>query len=388
MRHSLLPALALLAACNRGTPERAASPGEAPATAAPIERTDSGATGRVVLSAEAERTAGIATMAARLAEEAPVAGWLTVPGQIEADPARVVLVSPRVGGRLERLDAVVGERVEAGQVVAQLNSPAYITAQGDYQLALQRAEALGATADSTGARALADAARRRLILAGATDADVAHLARGEPPDPLLPIRAPTGGSLVEQGALAGSAVEPGTMIFRLVDLSEVDVVADVPERELQQLRLGQRATVTLAALPGVRFTGIIERIRDELDPTTRTIDAILHVRNPRGQLRPGMFATVELGRASGTGAAPGGVVIPESAVLMDGDARIVFVAAGPHTFQRREVLIAPFGSVADVAPADRRVLVTAGLEAGELVVTAGAFTLKSELAKAAFADVE
>lgn len=392
--------VALLTACDRGIPARSVpgQPDAAAAIATPPERVDSSAAGRVVLSAEAERTAGVLTTLARREGAASTAGWLTVPGQIEADPARVSLISPRVGGRLERLDAVVGQRVVAGQAVAHLYSPAFMTAQGDYQLALQRADALGRTADSTGARALAGAARRRLLLAGATEDDVERLARGEPPRPLLAIRAPANGSLVEQGALAGSAVEPGTMLFRLVDLSEVDVVADVPERELQQLRLGQRATVTLAALPGVRYPGVVERIRDELDPTTRTIDAILHVRNPRGQLRPGMFATVELGVAAGTSALPDGarheersdvvVSIPESAVLMDGARRIVFVQVAPHTFERRAVDIMPLGSQEDVAPVDRRVLVTSGLQAGEAVVTTGAFTLKSEIAKAAFAEDE
>lgn len=388
MRVPLFVCATLLAACDRGKPDVTPAERQPAAVAMAPERADSAVPSRVVLSTEAERTAGIATAAARREGGGDVAGWLTVPGQIEADPARVSLISPRVGGRLERLDAVVGQRVSAGQVVAQLYSPAYMTAQGDYQLALERAQALGATADSTGARALAAAAKRRLMMAGATEEDAARLARGESPQPLLPVRAPSNGSLVEQGALAGSAVEPGTMLFRLVDLSEVDVVADVPERELQQLRIGQRATVTIAALPGTRFTGVIERIRDELEPTTRTIDAILHVRNPRGQLRPGMFATVELGVAAGTSALPRGVSIPESAVLMDGAQRVVFVATAPRTFERRVVVIVPLGSLDNVTPANRRVLVTSGLAVGEDVVTTGAFTLKSELAKAAFAEDE
>ena len=101
-----------------------------------------------------------------------------------------------------------------------------------------------------------------------------------------------------------------------------------------------------------------------------------------------MFATVELGVAAGTSALPGGVSIPESAVLMDGAERIVFVATAPSTFERRVVVMAPLGSRSDVPPADRRVLVTSGLAAGEDVVTTGAFTLKSELAKAAFAEDE
>ena len=180
MRLHILFFAGLMAACNRGTGDRpAATTRDSAAVAPPVMQADSAMVGRVVLSAEAERTAGIAIAAARAEQAAAVAGWLTVPGQIEADPARVSLISPRVGGRLERLDAVVGQRVTAGQVVAQLYSPAWMTAQGDYQLALERAEALGHTADSTGARALAAAAKRRLIMAGATEAGRGRGSRAE-----------------------------------------------------------------------------------------------------------------------------------------------------------------------------------------------------------------
>jgi RND family efflux transporter MFP subunit len=379
----------LLIACSEG-PRAADAPTVADtvvARAPEVAPADSGTT-RVTLSAEAMRTAGITLEAARAERAGSVAGWLTVPGQIEADPARVALISPRIAGRLERLDVVVGERVKAGESVGLLWSPAFQTAQSDYLLSARRARDLAGTADSTGATALALSAARRLTALGASAEDLARLDRGEPPASGLVLRAPFAGSLMEQGAVVGQAVEPGTMIFRLVDLSEVDVVADVPERALPQLRVGQRASVTLAAYPATRFEGVVERIRDELDPGTRTVDAILHVRNSRGQLRPGMFATVELGVVAGGTALPTGVSIPEAAVLMDGPGRIVFVATGERTFERREVQLQPIGSPEAPSQSERRILVTHGLDAGERVVVRGAFTLKSELGKAAFGEDE
>lgn len=373
----------LASACGREKPapraEEVPPSAEAPAAESP------GAPGRVVLTESAMRTAGITVEAARVEGAGRVAGWMAVPGQIEADPARVAVISPRTAGRLERLDAVVGDRVAAGQAVAVVWSAAFQAAQVEFQLALRRAAAMKTTADSSGTAALAAAARRRLLGLGASTDDVARLEAGEPPSEGLVLRAPFGGSLMEQGAVVGEALDAGRMVFRLVDLSEVDVVADVPERALPQLRRGQRASITLAAYPGEQFSGVVERIKDELEPATRTVDAILHVRNRDGRLRPGMYATVELDVVAGGSALPAGFSVPEAAVLMDGRDRIVFVAMGNGAFERRVVEVQAIGSPGAPSQRERRLLVVRGLEAGNEVVVHGAFTLKSELSKSFYA---
>jgi RND family efflux transporter MFP subunit len=299
---------------------------------------------------------------------------------VAADPVREQVVSSRIGGRLERLLVTVGSRVEAGAPIAELFSAEFVAAQEELILAAARARTLGRSGDSTLVRALAAAARRRLLQAGADEALIARLQEGGGgAEPRLTIRAPIGGSLVEQGTVVGSAVEAGEMLFRLVDLREVDVVAAVPERAIASLRIGMAATVTVPALGRPSYQGRLERIRDLLDTETRTIDAVLHVPNASGLLRPGMFANVTL-------TVPGdpsisGVRIPEAAVLVDGTDRIVFVRLGPARYARRAVLLAD-----EPTGAGGFVIVTAGLAASDSVVVRGAFTLKSELAKAALAE--
>lgn len=378
--------LALLVA---GCGERNAARKDAAVREETPARADTLATARrVTLTESAIRTAGITIEQVRVEGAGKVAGFLAVPGQIEADPARVAVISPRISGRLERLDAVVGDRVGAGDAVALLWSPAFQAAQVEYQLALRRAATMKHTADSTGTAALAQAARRRLLALGATAGDAARLEAGDPPAEGLVLRAPFAGSLMEQGAVVGEAVDAGRMVFRLVDLTEVDVVADVPERALPQLRRGQRGSITLVAYPGERFGGVVERIKDELDPATRTVDAILHVRNRNNRLRPGMFATVELDVVAGGTALPTGVSIPEASVLMDGRERIVFQALGNGVFERKVVQVQAIGSPGAPSQGERRLLVLEGLEAGDSVVVHGAFTLKSELVKSSYAEEE
>ena len=351
--------------------------------------------GRVTLSEAALRTAAIqvepvvASTAARSA-----ASDLVVPGQVAHDPARLAVISSRVPGRLERLTVVEGDRVGAGQSVALLYSPTYLTAQSDLQQAVRRAERLAGTQDETGARAIADAARRRLRLLGVGAGEIERLASGGEPRTYLAITAPIAGSIVESHVLAGEAVEAGQPIYRLADLSQVDVVAEVPERSLPLVRVGQRATISLAAYPDDRFAGEVERLHEELNPETRTVRAVIHANNPARRLRPGMFASVALAVPAsairtprGEGAPLGGMLtIPESAVVTEGERRFVFVPVGPRTYERREVQVTSLAPPGSAAPTSTRVAVSAGLAAGDSVVVRGAFVLKSELAKGSLGD--
>ncbi len=342
--------------------------------------------GRVTLTEAAFATARIVVEPARLETVLDTPGGLDVPGQVEFDPARVALVSPRASGRLERLLAVPGDRVNAGQTVALVLSPAYTAAQNDLLQAKRRAELLASSPDAEGARALLDAARRRLTLVGGSAGEIRRLEAGGQPSEFLAVPSPFAGSIVEASALAGQAVEAGTPLFRIADASFVNVAADVPERALGALRIGLGATIRLASAPQDVFTGRVARISEQLDPQTRTAEALVQVSNGARRLKPGMSATVTL-RTGGAGreAAGQALTVPSSAVITDGAARYVFVEVGPRSYERRPVELAP-GAIAGAGPAGTRVAVVSGLAAGDRVVSRGAFTLKSELAKASLVD--
>lgn len=380
----LIVALLAVNACRR----------DAGAPAAPDsadERHNDGGAARVSLSEEAFAAARIAVEPAGTQAPGDVGVALELPGQVQPDPRRLVLISPRVAGRIERLAVAEGERVEAGQAVAFIHSPAFIAAQSDYAQAVRRFPALAGTADGPGARALADAAGRRLRLAGGSDADMERLRSSGDIASLLTLEAPMPGSILKAEAMPGAAVEPGSPLFTLADLSVVDVVAQVPERALPVVRLGQGATIRIAAYPTLSFRGHVERLHDDLAPETRTVDAVIHVPNTSRALRPGMFATVALDvpvRAAVPDAGAAVVTIPEGAVVTDGEARYVFVEVGARTYERRLVTVRSLAPAGSATSSGGRVAVTDGVRAGERVVVRGAFVLKSELAKAAFAEEE
>jgi RND family efflux transporter MFP subunit len=404
-RAALLLVLPLAApACGKGAGSSASAERASDATpdSTTTASTAAGDTSRprVTLSAAGAATAHIVVEVARADAPAAPSSGLDVPGQVEYDPSRVALISPRTPGRLERLLAVEGDRVGAGQAVALLYSPAFVTAQSDLQQAARRAAVLRGTADAEGADALVAAARRRLTLLGTDAATVRRVEAGGEPATLLPVTAPFAGTIVEAPALAGAAVEAGTPLYRIADLSSVDVTAQVPERALPYLRIGQGASIAIAAYPDIPFAGRVERIKAEIDPTTRTVNAVLHVGNTTRALRPGMYASVKLdvpiasavgasavGAPLGASAAPV-LTIPETAIVTDASKRFVFVEVGPRTYERRAVQVVSAAPTGTATAASGRVAVLSGLAAGERVVVQGAFTLKSELAKASLGEEE
>ena len=338
--------------------------------------------GSVVLSPTAMASAEIRVETVGVAELRTAPRALEVPGQVEFDPSRVAVVSPRAAGRLERMSAVPGERVESGEPVAWVNSPPYVAAQSDLVQAARRALLLEGTPDEEGARALLNAARQRLLLLGGTEAEIARLLEGSDPAVLLPVRASFAGTILEALTVPGIAVEAGTPIYRIADLSEVHVMAQVPERALPEVRPGMPAEVTVLAYSGRRFAGRVTRILEELEPQTRTGRVVVRVANPGHALKAGMFATVRISGENTTGSAPV-LLVPAQAVLTEGGQRFVFVEVAPRTFQKRVVQVAslPAGS----APSEK-VAIASGLSAGEGVVVHGAIVLRSELARGSLVD--
>jgi RND family efflux transporter MFP subunit len=340
--------------------------------------------GRVTLTDAAMRAADVRT--ALVGDEAVASeGGLVAPGAVELDPRRVAVISSRVDGRLERLNAVAGDAVQAGDVVARVFSVAFLSAQEDLLLTERRVEQVAGTADSTGAARLARGAARRLSLMGFSETDLATLRTTQEPLDALPIRAPLTGTILESHAMTGAAVTVGAPIFTVADLTELDVVAEIPEASIPLVRIGQRASIEVAAYPGVRFSGSVERLHDVLNSETRTVRAVLHVANPRRTLRPGMYASVRLAVA-GAASGPRAVIVPTSAIVTDGESRIVFVHIDSTTFERREVRVESLAPAGSMRPAGDQVRIAEGLAIGERIVVRGAFALKSELAKASLGD--
>jgi cobalt-zinc-cadmium efflux system membrane fusion protein len=180
------------------------------------------------------------------------------------------------------------------------------------------------------------------------------------PSPLVSIRAPISGSIVEQNVTGGTGVrsmDNSPNLFTVADLSVVWVVCDVYENDLARVAMGDPAEVRLNAFSDRAFTGRVGNISAVLDPSTRTAKVRLELANPGGIMRAGMFATATFRSRTERMR----LMIPTNAILRLHDKDWVFVPVGGSGFRRREVEAGPVA-------AGGLQIVSSGLAAGETVV--------------------
>lgn len=348
--------------------------------------------GVVTLTPKQLQLAGIATVPVRAETMGDV---LRFPAEVRLDANRVAEIVPRVPGVVRAVKADLGENVRAGAPMVVLDSrelaetkAAFLAARERLALAedvLRREEYLWkqkisaeqdyltARQAAAEARINAAAAAQQLRTLGLSPADIPRLdvsAKSSLAE--FAIKAPFSGTVIERHVVQGEQVEANTTMFRIADLSTVWVIAQIPEKNLADIALGQRASVTVRAYAGRTFAGAVSWIGAVLDEKTRTLPVRIEVPNAERLLKPGTFAEA----AIAAGAARTAVVVPPTAVQAQGKEAVVFVADGNGRFEQRRIEIA--GRTADA------VEVAAGLKPGEQVVTSGSFALLSEVAKSAF----
>jgi cobalt-zinc-cadmium efflux system membrane fusion protein len=316
-------------------------------------------------------------------------------GTVEANQQLTQQVTPLVSGRVDQVGAALGDRVRAGSVLAILSSPEVaemhgklIEAEARETLAAstltraKRLAELGATAgkDLAAAEAEAQVAKAEvrhlensLLALGAVqessrDHNIAAVALTSPID----------GVVTERMVNPGSGVEPGKPVFTVANLSELWVIASVPESQVASLEPGDGAEVRAAALGNRALHGKVSFIDPNLNEETRTARVRVSVANPNEVLKAGMFCEVTL-----TPKAPAGdpqLMVPEDALQRLGERTVVFVDEGSGKFRVHDVEL---GDKVD----GYRVVVT-GLTAGDRVVKKGGFVLKSQLLEGEFGEGE
>ena len=292
-------------------------------------------------------------------------------GNITFDETKIFTVNTKFNGWIEKLYVnFVGEDVKKGQPLFEIYSPELVTAQEEYLLALDQYRKLGNSSYSRirdGARRLLEASRTRLRYWDLTDHQIKRIDKTGKVRKTLTIYSPAAGVVTKKDAFKGHYVKQGENQYEIVDLSSVWVDVDVYEYELPWVRKGMAADMDLSYIPGKRFKGKVLFIYPYLDPKTRTAKLRLAFPNPGYQLKPGMYANIDLKSV----VAKDSLVIPQEAVIDSGVRKIVFVALGKGKFQPREVNIGLEGN-------DNEFQVLEGLSEGEEIVLSAQFMLDSE----------
>lgn len=305
---------------------------------------------------------------------------LDLPGTLLLDPTREAWIGSPADGRVVRILVHAGQEVEAGQVLAVVQSTAVATARAEALAAESRraaavarrdrvdlllAEGIASTAQLLDAKAELAEAEAALSTARQTLAVFGVAPGGEGPE--LTLRAPIGGELLQVAATTGAWVSPGTDLFHLGDRDELVLVLNAPDARVPDIAAGQAVVFEPG---GVHADGVIEAVTPWIDPSSRSVSVRARVPNADRRLLPNQTGR---GRIS-LGAGPQGIVLPEDAVQDLEGASVVFVELAPGTFGPKPVTVA--------ARADGAVLIGGGVEAGDRVVTSGAFALKGQLVAA------
>jgi cobalt-zinc-cadmium efflux system membrane fusion protein len=380
----LLAAAMLSAGCNRRTSSVVTAPSPAQAQTSTADK----------------------TIETEIVSAAPFAGVVTATGKILAAEDRTAVIGPVNQGRIVKLYAGQGTRVRRGQRLAELESADIDQAEADYlkavadsenakrsaaaeiklaQQTYDRTKALyektvvpgknlqSAEHDLEVAKANAEnniastnvsltAARRHLLILGLTDATIDGLGKKPGLAATFSLNSPIDGVVVERNATIGATVGPDASVFKIIDTSRVWIDANVFEKDLPRIRVGQQVKVTTTAFSGSTFSGKVIFVNSVVDPDSRTVKVRTEVPNPDARLKPDMFANVEVI----TDVAGSAISVPQSAVLEDGGKNYVFVADN-NGYKKLQVQTG-------IKTGDR-VEIVDGLKSGDKVVIKGNYLL-------------
>jgi len=334
------------------------------------------ATAGLKLSAEEKANIGLKTVVADLR---PIENVIRISGTVRPHPDKEAQVSSRVSGKIAALFFQVGDIVQRGQRLAEIQSAEIQKLQVDLiqaenKLVLHKAELdriqrlveskiaaqkelIAAQNQYQTALNEIDGLTQQLILLGLPEHAVKK-ARAEKSISTFAILSPLNGVVAERGVVLGETVEPNKVMFKIFDPAVVFVEGDAFEEAAPQLKVGQQVRIRLAAYPGEVFSGKIARFSPVIDPQKRTIHLWVEVANRGGILKPNLFADMDAVVGGGQEV----LAIPAEAIITTEGASFVFVEEKGE-YRRADVVLG--------ARDDRFAEVKSGLLPGDRVVTLG-----------------
>ncbi len=320
------------------------------------------------------------------------------PATVVPDHHATADITALVRGRVVDVYADLGQQVKGGDLLAMLYSSDLGMAQSAYLKAVAKlyvaqrsaerakmllqekviglAESQRRQGEMLSLRAEKREAEDRLRLLGMSEDQITKLNKEQKILSYVSITAPFDGRVIARNLTKGEVVEVTEKLFTVADLSEVWVLANIPEKDITFIRadaatektgVEQLVEVLLTAYPGEVFHGKVTYVGDVLDVATRTMNLRLELPNPHRKLKPEMYATIRVHSLPEDGV----LMVPEAAVQRERERRFVFVQRDAQTFEARDVKLGESnGEVVKVLD---------GLQEGEPIVVKGAYVLKSEL---------
>jgi cobalt-zinc-cadmium efflux system membrane fusion protein len=374
---AVMAGMVFSAACGKRHQEQKAA-----ASGAAMEKNGDG---RIFLSAESLRNVDIRTEAvARRQDRSTIKAM----GKVIIPLDRQAIISYAFPARIAEGHVAPGDRVRKGQALVTLESEEvgntlseFYKTSADLELSrlnLEREQRLfengvapkkdllAAENDFQVAQASREAAEKKLHVLGFNEQQVQQISHSHQVSPRITLYSPIAGKIVSSRVVRGMMTEAATEILVIFDLSMLWIDAEVYEKDIAHIHVGQKVDIHVPAYPDEHFSGSISYISDTIQEETRTITVRTQVANPQGMLKPGMFADLHIFYNGSREI----LAVPANAVLEEGDEKIVFVQEGDHYVKR---------GIRTGSLAEGSYEVLSGLRPGERVVTQGLMHLKTLL---------
>lgn len=343
--------------CSMHSSVRSAEPGQCPICSmdlVPVTQEEV-TTGTITVDNRRRQLIGLKT---GIAKSRQLISDIRAVGEVMYDETRLSDVSLRFDAWVGDLKAdYVGKEVRRGDMLFSVYGPELLAAQQEYlELLKHRSGKMSS---------FIKAAEKRLLLWDMTQGQIKQLRERSQPLDYVPIMAPRSGTVMEKSVVEGTSHKAGMTLMRIADLGRVWIEADVYESELNLIKEGMEALVTLPYMPNQQYRATVDYIYPYLMNNTRTGRIRLSIDNKEGSLKPEMYAEVMLKTDLGER-----LSVPEEAVLFAGESRIVFVDMGEGKLKPKKIKTG-------VRNRDY-IEVVEGLSSGDRIVTSGNFLIAAE----------
>src|SRR6266404_1760657 len=231
-------------------------------------------------------------------ERKSVADEIRTTGSVAVDERRLAYVQVRFSGYIQKVFAdATYQYVRKGQPLFTIYSPELVATEREYLVAKENQEQVARSTVpgvASSAASLLDAAAERLKQWGVPQKEIARLESTGQVQQELEVDSPVSGYVTERNALPSVSVQPEMRLYTIADLSTVWVQAQVFQNDLERIKVGAPATLTVNTYPCRSFTGRVHCIYPQVDMESRTAKVRAVFANPGLQLNPGMFVNVSL----------------------------------------------------------------------------------------------
>ena len=285
-------------------------------------------------------------------------------GILQPNEKKEYVATTKVAGWIDKLYInYTGKKVRKGEKLVKIYSPQLVAAQEEYLTALAYDKAVSNGGNNS---TLIKNAVRKLELLDVTKNEIQRLHDTQQVRKYVTLYSPIAGTVIFKGVEEGAKINRGTPLLKIADLSDLWILADIYEYEASKVSVGLPAKVTFDYLPGKEYNGRISFIYPTLDTKTRTLKVRLDLPNRNGELKPGMFANVDI-KTTSNGVFP---LVPEQAVLRSGKQNTVIISLGDGKFKPAQIELGEY--------ANGYYQVLKGLSANTNIVTSAQFLIDSE----------